>query len=166
MAYTIVDAQPNDAPVIQHLACKIWPGAYAEILSARQVSYMLHLMYAIPMLQQQMASGQQQFLLLLNEQQQPVGFAGWGLEKAPHLAKLHKLYVLPCTAGTGAGSTLLQQVLHRAKQAGATHLQLQVNKHNKAQQFYLRQGFTVVESKVMDIGNGFVMDDYIMQRAL
>ena len=50
---------------------------------------------------------------------------------------------------------------------GAQFLRLNVNKHNeKAIRAYLRNGFRTVESVKNDIGNGFFMDDYVMEKRL
>jgi ribosomal protein S18 acetylase RimI-like enzyme len=41
-----------------------------------------------------------------------------------------------------------------------------VNKANTAQYFYKKLGFVVQKEAVFEIGNGFVMDDYIMELSL
>jgi len=81
--------------------------------------------------------------------------------------KLHKLYLLPEMHGRGLGSLLLQHV-EREVRAGAGHrLVLSVNKRNaRAIAAYRRNGFDIADSVVTDIGNGFVMDDYIMAKDL
>jgi hypothetical protein len=43
---------------------------------------------------------------------------------------------------------------------------LQVNKQNNAQQFYSKHGFTIREASILEIGGGYIMDDYIMELAL
>ena len=50
-----------------------------------------------------------------------------------------------------------------ARSNGGTKLILQVNRHNNAKGFYEKQGFTVLDEVKLDVGNGFYMDDYIMQ---
>jgi ribosomal protein S18 acetylase RimI-like enzyme len=45
---------------------------------------------------------------------------------------------------------------------GGKAIELQVNKKNVAQHFYTKQGFTIDRELVLDIGEGFVMDDYVM----
>ena len=50
------------------------------------------------------------------------------------------------------------------KKEGATKLQLQVNRDNKAKYFYEKLGFEVVRTQVFDIGQGYVMDDYVMEK--
>ena len=49
---------------------------------------------------------------------------------------------------------------------GATALQLQVNRNNKAKNFYEKLGFVVIDFQEFDIGHGHVMDDYVMEKKL
>jgi ribosomal protein S18 acetylase RimI-like enzyme len=42
-------------------------------------------------------------------------------------------------------------------------LLLNVNKNNNAQYFYNKLGFIISKEEVIDIGNGYVMDDYVME---
>jgi ribosomal protein S18 acetylase RimI-like enzyme len=50
-----------------------------------------------------------------------------------------------------------------AKKANADALFLQVNKHNNAYSFYVKNGFEKESEFKFDIGNGFYMDDYVMR---
>jgi hypothetical protein len=43
---------------------------------------------------------------------------------------------------------------------------LNVNKYNSAQDFYKKLGFCIDYEEVIDIGNGYVMDDYVMEKEL
>jgi len=78
---------------------------------------------------------------------------------------LHKLYLLPELHSRGLGSRLLQHVEREVRAGGGRRLMLSVNKRNaKAIAAYRRNGFVIADSVVTDIGNGFVMDDYIMAK--
>ncbi len=154
----------QDVGTIQLLAARTWPVAYADILSARQVGYMLHSMYGTEVLTQQMQNGHQ-FWLAEDEQSSPIGFAG-ASAMAPPDWKLHKLYVMPFIQTKGVGKALLQTVADTARQAGATGLQLNVNRANKAVGFYQHLGFDIIGNGDFDIGAGFFMNDYIMRLAL
>ena len=62
---------------------------------------------------------------------------------------------------------MLNRVVDYAKEKGAKAVHLTVNKHNaKAIRFYEKNGFKNMESKTFDIGNGYIMDDYIYQKNL
>jgi GNAT superfamily N-acetyltransferase len=81
--------------------------------------------------------------------------------------KLHKLYLLPEMHGYGLGSHLLLHVEREVCARSGRRLILSVNKRNaRAIAAYRRNGFVIAESVVTDIGNGFVMDDYVMAKEL
>jgi ribosomal protein S18 acetylase RimI-like enzyme len=62
---------------------------------------------------------------------------------------------------------LIEHTCERAKQTGASAVILAVNKRNaNAIASYLKHEFRIREAVVKDIGNGFVMDDYVMVRQL
>lgn len=160
--FSIRPARAEDLPLIGSLARQIWPVAYGRILSEAQLTYMLRLFYTPESLAEQAANGQQFFIL---HAPGPVGFAATG-PATQNTWKLHKLYVLPHAQGKGLGKALLCFVLEHAKAQGATRLSLQVNRYNPAKDFYRREGFHIAAEKDFDIGEGFFMNDYLMEKAL
>ena len=95
------------------------------------------------------------------------GFVSCLLTATPGEVKLDKLYVDPQRQRLGLGRRLVDHVVARALAAGCETLILAVNKHNTdAIAAYRKQGFAVRESVCVDIGGGFVMDDFIMARSL
>ena len=157
---TIRAATSDDRPTIRSLAESIWPDAYGNIISQEQIRYMLDMIYNDEALLEQMQKGHQFYLAALNEQ--PIGFASVS-EEGIQGCKLNKLYVLPTIQKSGAGKALLQTVIAYTKEKKHTRLFLQVNKQNPAKDFYTRMGFTIAEEVKLDIGNGFFMDDFIME---
>jgi len=158
--YSIRSATTNDIELIRSLCFEVWPQTYASIISKEQIEYMLHCMYSPLSLQQQMEEGAHFILLYCNTQ--PVGFASYQAMTPTH-CKLHKLYVLPPQQGKGGGRIMIQHILEKIKEKGMQHLELQVNRNNSAVTFYERLGFYKREIADFDIGNGFFMNDYIMQ---
>lgn len=156
-------ATVNDCQLIRHLACRIWPKAYYNMISAGQLEYMLHRMYNTQELTKQLEEGHKFFIA--EENGEAVGFAGTSLVE-PGTYKLHKLYVLPAVHGKGFGEMLLNHVQQFARQQGANTLILGVNRENRAFGFYQRQEFTVREEVNIDIGKGFFMNDFVMQKSL
>ena len=45
-------------------------------------------------------------------------------------------------------------------------LTLNVNRFNKAIDFYLKNGFKIIKEENIEIGNGFLMEDYVMEKIL
>ncbi|MEK0441231.1 MAG: hypothetical protein RL403_209 [Bacteroidota bacterium] len=151
---------------VQRIAHQTWPSTFGAILSAEQIAYMLNWMYDLSLLESQVEKGHT--FLIAEEQEMAVGFAGFELfYKGGSKAKLHKLYLLPSSHGKGIGKALLQEVAIRARAAGQQSLTLNVNQFNqKAIDFYTSQGFVEIYKEVIDIGNGYVMDDAVMELVL
>jgi GNAT superfamily N-acetyltransferase len=162
---SIRPADLDDINTIGFLAQQIWPDAYREILSSEQVKYMLKLFYSPKSLRKQMVDEHHVFLIL-EQADEPLGFASWSTTDSPGTYKLHKIYVLPGRQGKGLGRTLLQFIFETIRPEGATRLRLNVNRHNKARQFYERMGFTVVGKEDIDIGHGYFMNDFVMEIAV
>lgn len=153
----------SDIPLLCTLADQVWPLTYEKILSRPQIIYMMRLIYSEASLRRQMETGHE-FIILYNAGI-PVGFASYS-ELEPGLFKLQKLYVLPNQQGRGTGRFLINEVISLVKSRGAVALRLNVNRHNKARSFYEKIGFTVIKEEKIDIGNGFVMDDFVMEKSL
>lgn len=155
----------NDIPLIQELAQRSWKTTYTEILSNEQLAYMMKLMYS----HEEIASHLHQenypyYVVFYNEM--PAGFLGFEFHFKPRTTKLHRIYLLPETQGKGVGKSCIWFLKNMAASAGDDRIVLAVNKHNKAQHFYKSQGFEIYDDGVFDIGNGFVMDDFLMELRL
>ncbi len=159
--YSIRKATTKDIPLIRELTFKVWPQTYSCILSQAQIDYMLDKMYSPFSLQQQISNGSQ--FIFVYENKEPVGFAAY-FEKSPSVYKLDKIYVLPSQQGKGTGRFIIDHIIDEIKNTGANALQLQVNRFNKARNFYEKLGFVVIEEKDFDIGNGYFMNDYVMEK--
>ncbi|MEP6674662.1 MAG: GNAT family N-acetyltransferase [Ferruginibacter sp.] len=154
-------------PVIQKLAAAIWPEAYKEILTQAQLEYMLELIYSESALSIQILEKGHQFILASDESDHPVGFAAYSAkEETQKKFHLHKIYVDPTLQGKGIGNILLDFILKDIQGSGATQLELNVNRRNKAIRFYNKKGFKIIREEDIDIGNGYFMNDYIMQLTL
>ena len=168
-AWYIFDATIDDIGVIQRIARDTWPIAYGEILTAAQIDYMLSRMYAHDTLAAQMQhlTSPQRFRLIGDTKTSITGFAAYELNAAsPGVTKLHKLYCLPSTHGRGYGAALVADVVALCQLQKQRALRLNVNKFNKAMGFYQRLGFEQVDEEVIDIGQGYVMDDYVLEKVL
>ncbi len=147
---------------VQKLAQVIWPATYNTILSQEQFDYMMEMMYSIPSLEKQFENGK--VFLLVQDENRFVAFASYELHiENSNTTKIHKLYVLPETQGKGIGKKLIDIIKEISRKENDEILQLTVNRHNKAKDFYLKYGFTIKEEKIFEIGNGYVMDDYVMK---
>jgi ribosomal protein S18 acetylase RimI-like enzyme len=148
-----------ELPILESLAHEIWPHTYADIITKEQMDFMLNWMYSTETLVAQQQSGHEFYLI--SKDNTDVGFIA--LEQAGQELKVNKVYVLPEIQGSGAGKQLMDKAIERAKTKNCTHLFLQVNRANKAKFFYDKLGFTIRSEEDFDIGNGFFMNDYVME---
>ncbi len=152
-----------DIEIIRSLVFKIWPVAYKEILSEAQIRYMLQLFYDADELKKQIQSPCCHYLIGY-QHNLPISFAAYHFYHEDKLkCKLDKIYILPQQQNAGFGRQLLQAVIREAKQENAISLTLHVNRYNKAIDFYVKMGFHIIREEDMDIGNGFFMNDYVME---
>ena len=158
----IKKATSDDVEIIQQLAETIWPICYGNIISAEQLRYMLDLIYTPNALVAQIEKGHQ--FILAYQANIPIGFASFSIKSSEESTtfRLHKIYVLTKLQTKGVGSLLLEYVIAKCKIAGAKLLELNVNKYNAAKNFYEKKGFAFLKEEVIDIGNGYIMDDYVM----
>lgn len=153
-------------PIVRDLAYAIWPSTYGKILSNAQLEYMLDTFYSIANLEKQMDNGQVFELLL--EDNNVIGFVAYELNcnfenlNQP-LTKIHKIYLLPKTQGKGFGKFMIDEIVKIAKSNNQKGIYLNVNKYNSAIFFYEKVGFVISKEEVIDIGNNYVMDDYVME---
>jgi ribosomal protein S18 acetylase RimI-like enzyme len=153
----------SELGVVHDLAHSIWPSAYGSILSKPQLNYMLDKIYSLASLQAQFATQHHSFIFLVDGTT-PIGFASFSeKENNSSVYHLHKIYILPQQQGKGSGKMLLDHVVKIAKQNNAVALTLNVNRYNKARSFYEKYGFLIKGEADIDIGNGYFMNDYIME---
>ena len=153
-------ADVEDIPLIRELTFAIWPQTYSSLISKEQVDYMLQMMYSPASLQQQMKDGST--FIIVYEDTLPVGFAAYK-PIDPLTWKLDKIYILSSQQGKGTGKFIINFIVDEIKNKHAKALQLQVNRENKAKDFYEKLGFKIIQTANFDIGNGYFMNDYVME---
>jgi len=161
----IVEATPADYAVIRRLAYEIWPGTYGHILSKTQLDYMLDAFYSIENLTE--CAAKNHHFLLVKDSQRDIGFMSYehGYKGKP-ATRIHKIYVLPETQGKGIGKLLIERAETLAKAAKSDVLSLNVNRFNNAVSFYKKLGFGIVGEEDIEIGHGYLMEDFMMEKLL
>lgn len=163
---TIRPAGIQEIPVIQEIARHSWQVAYKDILAPGQLNYMLDKLYSFETLEYQHDKLNFKSLLALDENV-PVAFATYSpKENFDKIYRLHKIYILPGQQGKGTGRYLLEHIISDIKTRNATFLELNVNRQNKARIFYEKFGFSIVGEEDIPIGNGYFMNDYVMQKEI
>lgn len=107
-----------------------------------------------------------QHFILIEEENSTLGFASYELNyENSYKTKIHKIYVLPETQGKGLGKKLINFIIKKALENNNSDIILNVNRFNKALGFYENIGFKISETVDIEIGNGYLMEDYIMQKS-
>ncbi len=160
----IIKATGKDIPLIQDLARRSWKNAYAEILSEEQMEYMLSEMYSEQEIESHLQNPNYHYYLIADEKNDSYeGFIGYEHNYEDGTTKLHRIYLVPESKGKGFGKAALQFLNGKVSENGNKRIILNVNKNNTARNFYESQGYRVYDEGVFDIGNGFVMDDFLME---
>ncbi|WP_125722938.1 GNAT family N-acetyltransferase [Flavobacterium ustbae] len=158
----ITEASLNDIAKIQEIANITWPITYGEILTAEQLEYMLDLIYSDEALSKQIQNKEQLFYLI-SDANSVIGFIGIEHNyKNEAITKIHKIYLLPETQGKGYGKIVFEEIQKMALENNSSALLLNVNRFNTALNFYKKLGFEIKETVDIEIGNGFLMEDYVM----
>lgn len=162
----ILPLEASDVVRISTLAAEIWRRHYPGIIDAAQIEYMLKQRYHPRVIRAELRRDDL-WWDTLHAGAEITGFASYFLTTQPGEMKLDKLYLHPDHQRKGYGAMLIEHVCLRARAQRCSRLVLAVNRNNQsAIVAYHKYGFQVSAAAVKDIGGGFVMDDYIMEKAL
>lgn len=150
---------------IEQLAREIWREHYSKIISMDQIEYMLKKYQSKEAIKEQIQSGYEYFLVKNAE-----GYAGYCSICADSETKkmfLSKIYVKKDSRSMGLGSVLFDCVFDTALSKKCDRIWLTVNRDNKDSiSIYKKRGLTITEEVDTPIGEGYLMNDYIMECAV
>ena len=155
----------NEIPLLLQLAQEIWPENYIKILSQEQISYMMEMMYSTDVIRDQMLNGVEFFLI--SYENKNIGYLA--LEKEYKFINdlyIHKIYLLKEMQLKGIGKEIMRQIFEKAIQQRFNSVSLNVNRFNNAVKFYEKMGFDIEYQEDIDIGMGYLMEDYVMRKIL
>lgn len=145
-----------------HLAHKIWNHHYVPIIGQDQVNYMLENLQSEKAIAEQIKSGYEYYLLF--DADKAIGYLGLRPNHPSGKLMISKIYVDSTTRRKGYGYKLLEFTKQLALDRNNRFIWLTVNRHNSSTiNWYKKRGFEITEEKKFDIGNGFVMDDYVLE---
>ncbi|MGD8587297.1 MAG: GNAT family N-acetyltransferase [Chromatiales bacterium] len=157
--------ETEQVAAVARLAELIWREHFTSIIGADQVAYMLEKFQSSRAIASQLTSGIEYYMAEVDGNQ--VGYTAIMPDRSNGRMMISKLYVRREQRGGGVGSGVLKFIESECARRGFTTLWLTVNRFNDGPiRWYLRQGFRKVDEVKKDIGGGFYMDDYIMQKNL
>ncbi|MFZ0035577.1 MAG: GNAT family N-acetyltransferase, partial [Sedimentisphaerales bacterium] len=155
----------NLVSVVEALAHSIWREHFTPIIGSSQVEYMLEKFQSREALLNQIEKDGYLYYLREDKNGNWVGYFG----VVPRLKELFlsKLYITAENRGKGFAKRALEFIETLARDNGLSSITLTVNKNNSDSiKAYKKLGFVITTSLVTDIGNGFVMDDYKMEKTV
>jgi GNAT superfamily N-acetyltransferase len=154
---------PAQVETVAALARDIWYEYYVALIGRAQVDYMVAKFQSVAAMSRQIEAGYEYFLV--QRDGQDVGYIGFQ-DQGPAGLFLSKFYLQRAVRGSGTGRLAMAFLERLARQRGLKLIWLTVNKGNPAVNAYERLGFRIAADLVMDIGGGFVMDDFRMEKPL
>ena len=162
LARILNDEQLN---ILVDVANEVWHEFFPCILSEEQIDYMVDKFQSYDAMKKQMEDGYEYFFLKNNDE--ICGYMGIHEEMEEKKMFLSKLYLKKEHRGKGYAGQTLKELFKMSRERGLNIVWLTVNKHNEHTiEVYEHMGFAKARTQVADIGNGFVMDDYIMEKVL
>ena len=156
---------PDKIAVVERLAQEIWPQHFTPIIGVSQVVYMIEKFQSAEAILSQINSGWEYYLVTVDNEM--VGYAGLVPDIDAKRLMLSKIYVKKSARGKGVGKSILDFVEQKCKLEGFSTLWLTVNRFNDGPiSWYEGHGFVTIDEVKKDIGGGFVMDDYVMERKI
>jgi GNAT superfamily N-acetyltransferase len=157
----IRSASKADIPFIQQMGYTIWTVAYKDMLSKGQLAYMLDKMHSVEALTKLIDTGHQ--FIIPYEDGVAKGYACYKIH--PDKVRIEKLYVLPDQHKKGIGKFMIDYITEKVS-PDVNIIELNVNRQNKAVDFYKNIGFEIIKEVDIPIGEGYFMNDYIMTLTL
>jgi len=147
------------------MANDIWREHYISIIGQDQVDYMLKEFQSKKAIARQLSEAYEYYIVVQDGEQ--VGYLGIVPDTNKTAMLISKIYVKKSVRSSGLGKKMMEFVENLCYQRGIQKIWLTVNKNNTDSiAWYLRMGFTNTGSIVQDIGGGFVMDDFRMEKAI
>lgn len=147
-------------PLTSFFAKDVFIDYYTNLIGKEQTIYMADKFLSEQSIQDLVNNGAIFKLVLDNNE--PVGFIEYIKEK--DRVFLSKLYVRKDKRNKGIGKMMLEDCIEYTKNNKLNKIYLTVNKgNNQTIKKYDHLGFKQIDAVVNDIGNGYVMDDYILQ---
>lgn len=148
---------------VARIAFLVWHEHYASILSKEQIDYMIDKFQSVEAVEQQILHQDYRYFLIGSDEL--VGYLG--IKPEENTMFLSKLYILKEKRGLGYAKQLLEFLTGLCAECGIQNIYLTVNRYNvNSIQFYEKKGFQKIRTQTADIGKGYIMDDYIMEKTL
>ena len=160
---SLVPVSQTEIPKLAALADSIWHEYFPCILTGEQIDYMVDRFQSEHAMREQVAEHGYRYYFIESDGS-VIGYTG--IVPEGDRLFISKVYLLEGCRGKGIGKRMFGEIDSYARAHGLTEEYLRVNKGNPTVEIYRNSGFSVTDTVTSDIGNGYVMDDYVMTKRL
>ncbi|MDD5934966.1 MAG: GNAT family N-acetyltransferase [Clostridiales bacterium] len=151
----------KDLIYLAELADEIWHQHFITILSEDQIDYMVEKFQSFAAMKNQMLNQGYEYYFIVADGE-TVGYTG--IKNDVDKLFLSKLYIKKAFRGKHYASAVFEQLKEICRQRNLKAIWLTVNRFNdQTIAVYQKKGFQTIRTQVTDIGEGYVMDDYVME---
>ena len=155
----------EDQEALAKLASEIWHEYWPALIGAAQTGYMVEQFQSLEAIKRDMAEHAYEYWFVIDEAGKTVGYTGGCEEPETSRYFISKIYLLAEERGKHYASKIIEFYVELCRSRDLHAMYLTVNKHNElGVRCYLGKGFVTIASVETDIGNGFVMNDYVMEK--
>ena len=167
----------QDQELLAKLAAEIWGEYWPSRIGQAQTDYMIERFQSLEVIKRDMAENAYEYWFAcvpqkasdsayeLEDGQRIVGFTGGHVEPETNRFFISKIYLLAAERGKHYCSQIVAFYTELCRSRGLRAMYLTVNKYNEmGVRAYKAKGFETIDSVETDIGEGFIMDDFIMEK--
>lgn len=155
----------EDIEKLAQLAHDIWFEYWPERIGEAQTSYMVEKFQSLDAIKRDMAKNAYEYWFVRDESNEIVGYTGGHVEEETNRFFISKIYLLKTSRGHGYASDVIRFYEELCQSRKLRAMYLTVNKYNdNAIRAYDAKGFKTIDACESDIGEGFIMDDFIMEK--
>ena len=156
----LINVDESLVELTSEFATSVFTDYYTPMNGADHANYMAEMFLSPKSIRNLIKEGA--IFKLVMEDGKPIAYTEY--KKDGDRVFLSKLYAHKDHRGKKIGNFMLNDCIDYTKSIGLNKIYLTVNKHNTpSYEIYLHKGFIVIDSVETDIGNNYIMDDYIME---
>lgn len=158
----------DDRQRLAALADEIWHEYWPALIGDAQTDYMVENFQSLEAIERDMREHAYEYWFMRAEDNGRIaGYTGGCVEPETNRFFISKIYLRAEERGHGFASQTIRFYEDLCRARGLAALYLTVNKHNDlGVRAYRGKGFETIDSVETDIGQGFIMDDFIMEKRI
>lgn len=150
---------------LEKFAAEIWLDYWPDLIGENQTRYMINMFHSFDAMKRDIDDHAYEYWFVEDADGNTVGYTGGHVEPKTNRFFISKIYLLKEERGKHYASQILNFYENLCEERDLEAMYLTVNKHNElGTRAYLGRGFEIIDQVETDIGEGYIMDDFIMEK--